>query len=98
MSGQSNINWEKPMRKRLLRAGVIFIVIAAIMAVFYNFTLSPQGTTTESREEILNTTISTGTNWTIATETEIEGHIISAAYSTDNKVSQIGRASCRERV
>ena len=75
------------MRKRLLRAGVIFIVIAAIMAVFYNFTLSPQGTTTESREEILNTTISTGTNWTIATETEIEGHIISAAYSTDNKVS-----------
>ena len=75
------------MKKRLLLAGVIFIAIAAIMAVFYNFTLSPQGTTTESRAEILNTTISAGTNWTIATETVIEGHIISAAYSTDNKVS-----------
>lgn len=75
------------MKKQPLFAGAVFVSIVAVITGLYYFNLSPKGTTTESREEILNATLSTGTNWAIATETEIEGYIICAAYSTDDKVS-----------
>lgn len=75
------------MKKQLLFAGVVFVAIVAVITGLYYFDLSPQGTTTESREKILNASISTGTSWAITAETEIEGYIICAADSADDKVS-----------
>ena len=77
------------MKKRLLITGVILIVTIIAVAVFYNLASPTKGTTIESREELINTAISTGTNWSIITETETEGYIISAACSTDAKVSLV---------
>ncbi len=72
------------MKKKLLIA--ILAVIICIIGVFaYNFCLTSNGDTVESREKILNKAISRGNDWTIAKEIELDGYIISGAYSTDNK-------------
>ena len=75
------------MKRRLLFGGVAFIAVVVMIAVIYNSSSTPKGTTIESREQILNAAIQSGENWSIATETEIDGYIISAAYSTDGKAS-----------
>lgn len=70
---------------------VLTVCIAgAIIICFIPYLLhlsAPNGTTIESREKILNTSISTGTHWTISTEEKIGDYIISAAYSTNNKIT-----------
>ena len=48
-------------------------------------TSSSKGDTPESREAILDNAISNGNNWSIIKETEIDGYIISCAYSADGK-------------
>ncbi len=70
-------------KKNLLFAVVVFLCV--VFMVIYFISSSPKGDTLESRENILNAAISKGKDWTIAKEIEIDGHIISAAYSTDNR-------------
>ncbi len=43
------------------------------------------GVTEESREQLLHGSIVPETNWSIATETEIEGYLVSAIYASNNK-------------
>lgn len=43
------------------------------------------GATKENREQLLNESIVPENNWNIATETEIEGYLISAIYASNNK-------------
>lgn len=73
--------------KRKTLFGIIAVFFIIIAALIYDNSSSPKGTTVESRENILNASISIGTNWTIATETEIDDYIISATYSTNNKIT-----------
>ena len=70
-------------KKKLLIILGIVICIGASFLYFLN--LIPKGDTITSRERMLNTAISKGNEWTIAKELEIEGYIISGAYSTDSK-------------
>jgi len=72
------------MKKKMLLIGLIVIagVIGVLICCAYSL---PDGKTIESREEILDNAISKGGSWSIAKEIEIDGYIISAAYSTDNK-------------
>ncbi len=70
-------------KKNLLFALVVVLCIA--FAFIYFISAKPKGDTIESRESILNTSIDKGKDWTIVKEIEIDGHIISAAYSSDNK-------------
>ena len=69
------------MKKQLL----LFIPAIIICALLYFWYSSPKGDTIESRESILDAAISNSESWTIAKEVEIDGYIISAAYSTDHK-------------
>ncbi len=70
-------------KKKLMIALAVVICVATAFLYFLNST--PKGDTIESRERMLNTAISTGNEWIIAKELELEGYIISGAYSTDNK-------------
>lgn len=72
------------MKKKLL-SGIVAIMVCLIGISVYHFRFVPAGNTTESRENILNTTSSKGKEWSIAEEMELDGCIISAAYSTDYK-------------
>ena len=69
------------MKKKFLL--LIFIIMVCIIAYF--IWSQPLGNAIESREQILNNEISKGDNWKISKEVEIEGYIISGAYSADNK-------------
>lgn len=65
---------------------IVLAVVICVAAVFiYFFCAAPKGDTIESRENMLNKAISRGNDWTIAKETELDGYIISAAYSTNSK-------------
>ncbi len=72
------------MKKKMLLIGLVTIacVVGILICCAYS---SSDGKTIESREELLDNAISTGESWSIAKEIEIDGYIISAAYSTDNK-------------
>lgn len=59
---------------------LLFFVVIFIML----FSNKNDGSTTEKRELMLNESISKGSGWQIATETEIDGYVVSGAYSTDN--------------
>lgn len=74
-------------RRRLFGGAAIIAVVVAMAAVLYNACFAVQGTTVESREGLLNDALSTGTNWSIAKETEVEGYLVSAAYSADSKIA-----------
>ncbi len=50
-----------------------------------HYSAAPAGNTIESRESRLNTEIAKGKRWSIVKEIELDGFIISAAYSADNK-------------
>lgn len=72
------------MKKKL--SLIVLVIIVCVTAAFaYVFSALPKGNTRESRESILNTAISKGIDWTIATEIELDGYIISGAYSTDDR-------------
>lgn len=71
------------MKKRVRIVLTAVFCIAAVSLYFLNST--PKGDTITGRERILNNAISKGNEWTIAKELELEGYIISGAYSTDNK-------------
>jgi len=71
--------------KKKLSLIVLVTIICVTAAFIYFFTRIPKGNTPESRESILNAAISKGINWTIATEIELDGYIISGAYSTDDR-------------
>ena len=45
------------------------------------------GNTIESREELLDSSVSKGEGWSIGKEIKIDDYIVSAAYSTDNKAT-----------
>lgn len=70
-------------KKRLLYALIPLVCI--IGAVLYFSNISPNGNTVKSREELLDSAISSGDNWTISKETEIDNWVISCAYSTNGK-------------
>lgn len=71
------------MKKRI---GIVLLAVLCLGAISLYFWHSvPKGDTRESRERILNDAISKGNGWTIAKELELDGYIISGAYSTDHK-------------
>ena len=72
------------MKKKMLLIGFVAIVCVVGILICCAYS-SPDGKTIESREELLDDAISTGESWSIAKEIEIDGYIISAAYSTNNK-------------
>lgn len=74
------------MKKRLL-LGVVIVVICFVCIFAFQFFFVPSGNTIESRENMLNHSISKGKEWSIAKEIKIEDYIISAAFSTDHKVT-----------
>lgn len=74
------------MKKRLLFGAVIIVICFASIFIFRVFFV-PTGNTIESREKMLNDSISKGKEWSIEKELKIEDHIISAACSTDHKAS-----------
>ena len=72
------------MKKKL--SLIVLVTIICVTAAFaYVFSALPKGNTRESRESILNAAISKSGDWTIATEIELDGYIISGAYSTDDR-------------
>ena len=74
------------MKKKLLLCGIA-VVICVCAAFIYYVQSVPSGNTLESREELLNNSISKGEGWSIVKEIKIDDCIISAAYSTDNKAA-----------
>lgn len=74
------------MKKKILILGLIIVVCISSFVVYFACS-SNAGDTVESREVLLDKAIAPGENWNIVKETEIEGFIISAAYSTDNKAT-----------
>ena len=74
------------MKKKLL-IFVIAFVICILAAFIYYVQSMPSGNTVESREELLDSSVSKGEGWSIAKEIKIDDYIISAAYSTDNKAT-----------
>ncbi|HIT78949.1 MAG TPA: hypothetical protein IAC40_01550, partial [Candidatus Faecivivens stercorigallinarum] len=69
------------MKKKVI---IILTAVLCIAAVFlYFFNSNPKGDTITSRERILNNAISKGNEWTISKELQLDGYIISGAYSTD---------------
>lgn len=72
-------------RKLLWILGAAIICVVGIL--IYGLCSVPLGNTPESREKILESEISKGSGWTIAKEIEIDGYIVSAAYSTNGKVT-----------
>lgn len=73
------------MKKNLFLIGLI---LAVCIGFLMNHICSlPLGKTVQSREKILNNSISKGKGWTIAKELKLDDCIISGAYSTDNKAA-----------
>ena len=72
------------MKKK--RLGIAVAVLAGILLLWVSvFSSASQADTAERREQILREAISTGSDWTIVKETELDGYLISGAYSTDNQ-------------
>lgn len=69
-------------KKKLLTALALVICIAGFM---YFRSSIPKGDTVAGRERMMNKAILKGDGWTIAKELELEGYIISGAYSTDGR-------------
>lgn len=73
------------MKKNLFLIGLI-LTVCSVYFMYYICSL-PLGKTIQSREKILNNSISKGEDWTIAKELKLGDCIISGAYSTDNKAT-----------
>lgn len=66
----------------------ILLITALVAGIFLlRGYFMPKGSTVAEREDLLNKAISSGTNWKIATETEMEDYLISAAYSTNGRIT-----------
>ena len=76
-----------PQQKKDFRKVIIVAVIGAMIVLLIPmfFHSSLKGDTVESREALLDNAISGGNDWTIVKEKEIDGYIVSCAYSTDGK-------------
>ena len=66
------------MKKRIL-IGIITLAVLIAVFVGYQYFTAPKGDTLASREELLQGA-KTG-DWHIQTETELDGYIVSGAYS-----------------
>ena len=70
------------MKKKLI---IISAAILCIVCIYiYHLCRYLAGDTAESREEILNTAVQKGSDWSIVKETEIDNYIINAACSSGN--------------
>lgn len=76
-------------KKKIVIFAVAFVLVAlAIYIVFaYQHNKAYDGATVKSREILLDQAIGESKSWTIATEREIEGYIVSGAYSTNNQAA-----------
>ena len=74
---------QKKTFKKVIIVAVIGAMIVLLIPMFFHFSL--KGDTVESREALLDNAISGGNDWTIVKEKEIDGYIVSCAYSTDGK-------------
>lgn len=70
------------MKKKLIIISAAILCIACIY--IYHLCRYLAGDTAASREEISNTAVQKGSDWSIVKETEIDNYIISAACSSDN--------------
>ena len=69
------------MKKKLI---IISAAILCIVCIYiYHLCRYLAGDTAESREEILNTAVQKGSDWSIVKETEIDNYIISAVCSSN---------------
>lgn len=73
----------KSTRKYIIIVVVVLIVLG-IFGIYNQHQKKFGGSTVESREMILEKANSKGRGWKIATELELDGYIISGAYSEDN--------------
>ncbi len=84
MIGLIIISLSVPQMKKKL----IIILATAILCIaciyIYHICRYLAGDTAESREEILNTAVQKGSDWSIVKETEIDNYIINAACSSGN--------------
>jgi len=69
---------------KVMKVYVIVLLVALVAVVGKGFVAKPDGTTVESREELLET-LPRGWDWKISTETKVGNNIISGIYSSDNK-------------
>lgn len=76
-------------KKKIVVFAVAFVlVILAVYVVFaYQHNKAYDGATVKSRETLLDQAIGEGKSWTIAIEREIEGYIVSGAYSANNQAA-----------
>lgn len=69
------------MKKKLIIISAAILCIACIY--IYHLCRYLAGDTAASREEILNTSVQKGSDWSIVKETEIDNYIISAICSSN---------------
>ena len=70
------------MKKKLIIISAAILCIACIY--IYHLCRYLARDTAASREEISNTAVQKGSDWSIVKETEIDNYIISAACNSDN--------------
>ena len=79
---------------------VYLIIIVAILAVSaygaYRYYSKPNGSTVESREELLNST-SEGIKWKIAQEQKLEDYLVSSIYSSTKSGIAVFKANGDEK-
>lgn len=69
---------------------IMLLLVLTLVLALMAFSHRPhRGSTMESRQMLLDqqTGNGTGCHWTIATEQEVEGHLICGAYSTDQQAA-----------
>lgn len=72
------------MKRRTIFLIIAIISLTFVCFAFYKYQAIPDGSTVESREELLKNTPQ-GTEWSIAVEQTIDDYIISGVYSTNGK-------------
>ncbi len=72
------------MKKKGLIIGIL-IVLFFLGYPVYQYCSIPDGSTVESREELLKD-IPKGTGWKIAVEQSLEDYLVCGTYSTDDKI------------
>lgn len=71
--------------KRKILLPVLLLAAVMLTVVIYRSSIATQGDTLSKREEILNSSTAKSSGWKIAKEIEVDGYIISAAYSSRGK-------------
>ncbi len=75
------------MRSKKRNAAICLIAAGCLAGILIWQHTKPNGSTTESREELLNAALSKGEDWTIVRETEVEEHLVCGACSADNRAA-----------